>query len=144
MPHLSPHQSTTPAKRKREPALSNIPTTPPQQIQTNPSVTAEPDIPVNLSPVAEAQPSHTNVRVAVEFSMTSGGLLRATWIASELISEFHRDILDVGLIPRNAEHTFNIWIGGKIAWSRGVGQPLPDYDHLRPIIRSQCCSPSPM
>lgn len=72
--------------------------------------------------------------------MTSGTLMRATWIAAELISEFHRNIIDVGLIPRSSDNTFNIWIGGKIAWSRGVGQPLPDYDHLRPIVRAQCCN----
>ena len=100
----------------------------------------EPELPVNLSGGSDAQSAH--VRVAVEFSMTSGTLMRATWIAQELISEFHRDIVDVGLIPRSSENTFNIWIGGKIAWSRGVGQPLPDYDHLRPMVRAQCCNAS--
>lgn len=95
-------------------------------------------MPVAIAGTPETQSAH--VRVAVEFSMSSGTLMRAIWIASELINEFHRDIVDVGLIPRSTENTFNIWIGGKIAWSRGVGQPLPDYDHLRPIVRAQCCN----
>ncbi|PXF45483.1 hypothetical protein BWQ96_04781 [Gracilariopsis chorda] len=154
--HISPHQPLPPTKRKREASLTNLatPTTTAQQLQ---GAHSEAEIGVHLPPSSEAHSplvaaaggstlgtnsnnNGTDVRVAVEFSMTSGGLLRATWIASELISEFHRDILDVGLIPRTSENTFNIWIGGKIAWSRGVGQPLPDYDHLRPIIRNQCCA----
>lgn len=134
--HSPPAVQAPPPKRKREPGISG--TTP---IQNQPSVVqvaADSDLPVGIGPTSEPQLTH--VRVAVEFSMASGSLLRATWIAAELISEFHRDIFDVSLIPRISENTFNIWIGGKIAWSRGVGQPLPDYDHLRPIVRAQCCN----
>lgn len=134
--HSPPPVQAPPPKRKREPGISG--TTP---IQNQPSVVqvaADSDLPVGIGPASEPQSTH--VRVAVEFSMTSGSLLRATWIAAELISEFHRDIVHVALIPRSSENTFNIWIGGKIAWSRGVGQPLPDYDHLRPIVRAQCCN----
>lgn len=70
--------------------------------------------------------------------MASGALLRASWLAAEIISEFHRDIFEVTLSLTSTENTFNIYIGGKVAWSRGEGQPLPDYDYLRPIFRAQC------
>lgn len=103
-------------------------------------VSAEtPDLLVGIGSTAEATQS-APMRVTVEFSMASGTLLRATWIASELLTEFHRDIGDLTLVPKSSENTFNLWIGGKIVWSRGVGQPLPDYEHLRPIVRAQCCN----
>lgn len=132
----SPHTPLPPTKRKHEAThLSVTPSLPP----TATVVPMETDLPVGYS----VGPDKTGyIRVAVEFSMTSGALLRATWIASELISEFHRDIADVGLIPRMQDNTFNMYIGGKIAWSRGVGQPLPDYEHLRHIVRQQCCNAS--
>lgn len=106
-------------------------------IQSSPTLS----IPTELV-AAVSERSLPGLRVAIEFSMSSGTLLRATWIAAELISEFRSHVIDVNLIPRSAEHTFNIWIGGKIAWSRGVGQPLPDYDHLRPVVHAKCAGAS--
>lgn len=101
------------------------------------AVSGSDGMPLNVQMPGPPDPPSPHVRVAVEFSMSSGSLLRATWIAAELITEFHRDLVEVGLMPSSStEDTFNIWIGGKVAWSRVPGAPLPDYDHLRPIVRA--------
>lgn len=94
-----------------------------------------------VAAVAERM-DRTGVRIAIEFSFPSATLMRATWIAAELIAEFRPHVVDVSLIPRSTENTFNLWIDGIIAWSRGVGQPLPDYDHLRPLLRAKCSNSS--
>lgn len=95
-------------------------------------------LPDELAAAMAERPNLSGIRIAIEFSLPSDTLMRATWIASEMITEFRPHIIDVNLIPRATEHTFNIWINGNIAWSRGVGQPLPDYDHLRPLFRAKC------
>lgn len=137
LPTLAPPQvQAPPAKRKLESVITTV--TPIQNQPQVVSVGGDLELPDAQAGGTEAQATH--VRVAVEFSMSSGSLLRATWIAAELLSEFHRDIVDVALIPRPTQNTFNMWICGKIVWSRGVGQPLPDYEHLRPIVRAQCCN----
>lgn len=137
LPTPSPPQvQAPPAKRKLEAVLSAV--TP---IQNQPPVVGVgADLDLHDTQQGGADTSASDVRVAVEFSMSSGSLLRATWIAAELLTEFHRDISDVALVPRSDQNTFNMWICGKIVWSRGVGQPLPDYEHLRPIVRAQCCT----
>lgn len=123
-----------PVKRKRETAI--LTTTP---IQNQPIVApADSDMLVGIGSTAEPQVTN-QVRVAVEFSMTNATVHRATWIAAELLTEFQRELFDVSLIPKQTDDIFNIYIGGKVAWSRVPGQPLPDYEHLRPMVRAQCC-----
>lgn len=147
------HPSLPPTKRKR--SSISLATTPPGVTSTpnvvgNPSIVpgpnvvtpnalvgvTTPDLTVGLPQRHDPQP--TQLKIAVEFSMTSGTMMRATWIAAELLNEFHTSITEVSLVPRPNNHIFNIWISGKMAWSRGEGQPLPDYAHLQPIVRAQC------
>lgn len=87
-------------------------------------------------------PAGAQLRVSVEFSVIDGGLLRAQWIVAEMIQEFHRDVIVVSLVPSQSDNVFNIWIGGKIVWSRGPGQPLPDFEHLRPLVRAHVLAPA--
>lgn len=140
-PSTSTH--TVGIKRKREPIetqpipniharLSNSPFAHQSMISNR--------LPDELVTAVAERPNLDGIRIAIEFSIPSATLMRATWIASELIAEFRPHIIDVNLIPRSTEHTFNLWVNGNIAWSRGVGQPLPDYDHLRPVLRAKCSS----
>lgn len=125
-----------PVKRRRSETI----TPPGSALATNPmpsAVLAQATVAPELKRENDAK-----AHIAVEFSMTNGTLMRATWIAAELLNEFHQYIRDLGLVPCASDNIFNIWIGGKIAWSRGIDQPLPDYEHLRPIIRAQCCQTS--
>lgn len=93
-----------------------------------------------LLPGAQASdPGGTGLRVGVEFSLNNamGGLLRAQWIASELVHEFHRQLVFITLQPNSGDdNVFNIWINGKVVWSRGPGTAMPDYEHIRPLIRA--------
>ncbi len=111
-----------PAKRKREPSVvEELQPPPPTLIQAQ---------------TAGDTATGAQLNVSVEFSMLGGGLLRAQWIVAEIIQEFHRDVIVVSLVPTQSESVFNIWIGGKLVWSRGPGQPLPDFEHLRPLVRA--------
>lgn len=127
------HAVLPPAKRKRE----SVATSTANGLSQAVSVGGEVE-PHSISvPLQEPSETHNvQLRISVEFSVSSGALLRASWIASEMIQEFHRDVVAISLIPSATENIFNIWIGGKVAWSRGPGQPLPDYDHLRPLVRA--------
>lgn len=114
---VAPAAVLPPAKRKREPD------DPPALALVEPDVAAPPGAAVQL-------------KVSVEFSVAAGGLLRAQWIVAEMIQEFHREVVVVSLVPSANDNVFNIWIGGKCVWSRGPGQPLPDFEHLRPLVRA--------
>lgn len=111
-----------PAKRKRE-------SVPADEVAL---ALAEPDVGVG----APTATSGVQLKVSVEFSVAAGGLLRAQWIVAEMIQEFHREVVVVSLVPSANDNIFNIWIGGKCVWSRGPGQPLPDFEHLRPLVRA--------
>lgn len=124
-----------PTKRKRESGIGSTGTTalPPVDTEGPPAPGA---LSLGPKPEFEAAPRSVQLRVSVEFSVSSGGLLRATWIVAEMIQEFHRDVVVVSLVPSADENTFNIWIGGKVVWSRAPGHPLPDFAHLRPLVRA--------
>ena len=73
--------------------------------------------------------------IEIEYCTKCRWLLRASWIAQELLSTFSEDIRGVSLIPGNETGIFKIRCGRDIIWERGKKKGLPEIKELKRKVR---------
>ena len=73
--------------------------------------------------------------IEIEYCTKCRWLLRASWIAQELLSTFSKDIRGVSLIPGNEAGIFEICCGRDIIWERGKKKGLPEIKDLKRKVR---------
>jgi len=73
--------------------------------------------------------------IEIEYCTKCKWLLRASWIAQELLSTFSEDIRGVSLIPGNEAGIFEIRCGQNIIWERGKKKGMPEIKELKRKIR---------
>ena len=73
--------------------------------------------------------------IEIEYCTKCRWLLRASWIAQELLSTFSEDIRGVSLIPGNEAGIFEIRYGRDIIWERGKKKGLPEIKELKRKVR---------
>ena len=73
--------------------------------------------------------------IEIEYCTKCRWLLRASWIAQELLSTFSEDIKGVSLIPGNEAGIFEIRCGRYIIWERGKKKGLPEIKELKRKVR---------
>jgi len=81
--------------------------------------------------------------IEIEYCTKCRWLLRASWIAQELLSTFSEDIRGVSLIPGNGVSLipgnqagiFEIRCGRNIIWERGQKKGLPEIKDLKRKVR---------
>ena len=73
--------------------------------------------------------------IEIEYCTKCRWLLRASWIAQELLSTFSDDIKGVSLIPGNEAGIFEIRYGRDIIWERGKKKGLPEIKELKRKVR---------
>tara|TARA_B110000116_G_scaffold261480_1_gene265751 strand:- start:242 stop:547 length:306 start_codon:yes stop_codon:yes gene_type:complete len=73
--------------------------------------------------------------IEIEYCTKCRWLLRASWIAQELLSTFSKDIRGVSLIPGNEPGIFEIRCGRDIIWERGKKKGLPEIKDLKRKVR---------
>ena len=73
--------------------------------------------------------------IEIEYCTKCRWLLRASWIAQELLSTFSEDIRGVSLIPGNEAGIFEIRCGRDIIWERGKKKGLPEIKELKRKVR---------
>ena len=73
--------------------------------------------------------------IEIEYCTKCRWLLRASWIAQELLSTFSEDIRGVSLIPGNEAGIFEIRCGRKIIWERGKKKGMPEIKELKRKVR---------
>lgn len=61
-------------------------------------------------------------------------MLRAAWMAQELLSTFEGDIGEVALIPGRGG-VFEIRSGGQVLWSRHERKRFPEVKELKQVVR---------
>ena len=69
-----------------------------------------------------AEPASPNV--AITYCRLCGWLLRAAWMAQELLSTFAEELGSVTLIPDDTGGVFEVRIDGRLLWSRAEHRPL--------------------
>ena len=73
--------------------------------------------------------------IEIEYCTKCRWLLRASWIAQELLSTFSADISGVTLIPSDIAGIFEIRCGRDIIWERGKKKGMPEIKELKRKVR---------
>jgi selenoprotein W-related protein len=73
-------------------------------------------------------------RLEIEYCTQCRWLLRAAWMAQELLTTFEAEIGEVALIPGKGG-VFEIRAGGKVVWSRVERKRFPEIKELKQLVR---------
>ena len=73
-------------------------------------------------------------RVEIEYCTKCRWLLRAAWMAQELLSTFEAELGEVALIP-GVGGTFDVCVNGETLWSRKERGRFPDAKELKQLVR---------
>jgi selenoprotein W-related protein len=79
---------------------------------------------------------HDRPRVEIEYCTQCRWLLRAAWMAQELLVTFEQDIGEVALAPGTGG-VFNIRIDGVLIWSRKDRGRFPEIKELKQLVRDR-------
>jgi selenoprotein W-related protein len=78
-------------------------------------------------------------RIEIEYCTQCRWLLRAAWMAQELLSTFEHEVGGVTLIPGGGG-VFDVRVEGTRIWSRQQEGRFPDIKELKQLVRD-CVSP---
>jgi selenoprotein W-related protein len=73
-------------------------------------------------------------RVEIEYCTQCRWMLRAAWMAQELLSTFEGEIAEVALIPGSGG-IFEVRSGGQVLWSRHERKRFPEIKELKQVVR---------
>jgi selenoprotein W-related protein len=72
--------------------------------------------------------------VEIEYCTKCRWLMRAAWVAQELLTTFESEIGEVALIPGTGG-VFEIRVDGKLIWSRKSQGRFPELKELKQLVR---------
>lgn len=75
--------------------------------------------------------------IAIEYCTRCGWLLRAAWMAQELLTTFTDDLKAVSLTPGEEGGVFKIYIDGQVIFDRATQGHFPDAKELKQMIRDR-------
>ncbi len=75
-------------------------------------------------------------RVSITYCPRCRWLLRAAWMAQELLVTFERELAEVALRP-GGEGIYEIRLGDEVVWSRAVEGRFPEPKELKQRIRDR-------
>jgi selenoprotein W-related protein len=84
----------------------------------------------------ETSPSAARPRVAITYCTQCRWLLRAAWMAQELLSTFGDDLGEVALVPATGG-SFAIEVAGETIWERVRDGGFPDVKTLKQRVRDR-------
>lgn len=73
-------------------------------------------------------------RVEIEYCTQCRWLLRAAWMAQELLTTFEAELTEVALLP-GAGGIFEVRVEGKLLWSRAAQGRFPEVKELKQLVR---------
>lgn len=73
--------------------------------------------------------------IQIEYCVKCKWLLRAAWLAQELLSTFEEDLGGVTLVPGKTPGVFDISLGDELLWSREKRGRFPDIKELKQLVR---------
>ena len=74
-------------------------------------------------------------RITIRYCTRCNWLLRAAWLAQELLSTFGDTLGEVTLIPDGTGGVFEIRVNGQLVWERRRDSGFPDSKTLKQIVR---------
>ena len=75
-------------------------------------------------------------RVEIHYCTQCRWLLRAAWLAQELLTTFEGDIGELVLVPRTGG-TFEVRANGDLLWSRHERGRFPELTELKQLVRDR-------
>lgn len=75
-------------------------------------------------------------RIEIEYCTQCRWMLRAAWMAQELLTTFQDDVGEVALIP-GAGGVFEVRSGGTVLWSRATEGGFPEIKELKKRVRDR-------
>jgi len=82
-------------------------------------------------------------RIEIEYCTQCRWLLRAAWMAQELLTTFEQEIGEVALRP-GAGGVFEVRVDGDTVWSRKDEGRFPDIKELKQRVRDQVAPDKPL
>ena len=74
-------------------------------------------------------------QVRIRYCTGCRWLLRAAWLAQEILSTFEYEIAEVTLIPDGTGGVFDIHIADQLIWSRAEKQRFPEPKEIKQAVR---------
>src|SRR5215470_11402908 len=75
-------------------------------------------------------------RVEVEYCTQCRWLLRAAWMAQELLTTFEQELGEVALVPGTGG-IFEVRVEGVLIWSRAEQERFPEIKELKRLVRDR-------
>jgi selenoprotein W-related protein len=83
-------------------------------------------------------------RVSIEYCPRCGWLLRAAWLAQELLTSFAADLAALELIPSETSGTFQVRVGEELVWCRQLDHGFPQASELKRRVRDRVAPGRPL
>lgn len=91
--------------------------------------------------------SHDKPRIEIQYCTQCRWLLRAAWLAQELLTTFEEELGGVTLVPASGG-TFEITINNRqietLIWSRKHEGRFPEAKEVKQRVRDQLCPDKPL
>ena len=75
-------------------------------------------------------------RIEIEYCTQCRGLLRAAWMAQELLTTFEAEIAGVALV-QGCGGVFEVRVDGSPVWSRKEQERFPEMKELKHLVRDR-------
>lgn len=75
-------------------------------------------------------------RVEIEYCTQCRWLLRAAWMAQELLTTFEQELGEVALVPGSGG-IFEVRVEGTSIWSRKERERFPEMKELKQLVRDR-------
>lgn len=82
-------------------------------------------------------------RVEIEYCTQCRWLMRAAWMAQELLTTFQDELSEVALIPGTGG-IFEVRTGESVLWSRAVESGFPEIKELKRRVRDRVAPEKPL
>lgn len=79
---------------------------------------------------------HREPRIEIEYCTQCRWLLRAGWMAQELLATFQGETGEVALIPGTGG-IFEVRVNGETVWTRAEHHRFPELKELKQLIRDR-------
>jgi len=75
-------------------------------------------------------------KLEIEYCTQCRWLLRAAWVAQELLTTFVDDLQEVALVPGKGG-VFDVRLDGETLWSRAAERRFPELPELKRLVRDR-------
>ena len=77
--------------------------------------------------------------IRIEYCPKCGWMLRAAYMAQELLTSFTGDIMGVMLQPAEMSGTYTVYVDDEILFDRKTAGRFPEIKELKQLVRDKVC-----